>query len=297
MRNDSPSRTAAYMALFRAIESSRSSEERLFYDPLAAAFLDRRLRMAAEAARLPIVGGLVPRYIDRRWPGPRPSAVVRTRVIDEAVCEALREGCSQLVVLGAGYDTRAYRLPEAGGVETFEVDHPATQAVKRAVLGEASGVFAAHVHFVAVDFERDSLASALVKAGLQSAKRTCILWEGVFSYLTIDAIDATLRAVVETCAAGSRLILTYVDEAALRTGDERPPWITAVEDAGEPFVTGLDPAAADRFFAERGLELLHDGSTREWASRLAPRAAAKIPDFYRVAVLEIVSGAVRAQTR
>src|SRR5919201_1358617 len=146
MRRSAPSRTAAYMALFRAIESARPARERLFHDPLAGTFLDHRLRAAALAARLPIAGRLVSRYIDRRWPGPRPSGVVRTRAIDDAVSEALRAGCEQLVLLGAGYDTRAFRLSEAGEVETFEVDHPATQARKRAGLERAGAIPSARVH-------------------------------------------------------------------------------------------------------------------------------------------------------
>jgi len=287
MRAATPSRTAAYMALFRTIESSRPAEERLFDDPLAAAFLDRRLRMAAGAARLPMIGKLVPWFIDRRWPGPRLSGVVRTRVIDDAVRRALTEGFSQLVLLGAGYDTRAYRLPEAADVETFEVDHPVTQAAKRAALKRVLATASPHVHLVAVDFEHDSLAKALDAAGLRRGARTCVVWEGVFSYLTTDAIDATLRWVVETCAVGSRLILTYVDEAALRSAGEGAAWIAAVDHAGEPFITGLDPSAAADFFAARGLRLVADGSTRQWAERLAPSFATTIPDLYRVAVLEV----------
>jgi methyltransferase (TIGR00027 family) len=287
MRSNSASRTAAYMALFRAIESSRPASERLFDDRLAREFLDRRLRIAALAARVPIAGKLIPWYIDRRWPGPRPSGVVRTRAIDDAVREALTEGCRQLVLLGAGYDTRAYRLPEATGLQTFEVDHPATQSVKRAALERALGAPLLHVQFVPVDFEHDALATALEKAGLKRRERTCVVWEGVFSYLTIDAIDATLGWIVEACAAGSRLILTYVDERALRPTDHRAPWIAAVDRAGEPFVTGLDPSAAADFFAVRGLHLLADSSTRELAERLAPSAAHTIPGFYRVAVLDV----------
>jgi methyltransferase (TIGR00027 family) len=275
------------MALFRAIESSRPAGERLFADPLAAAFLDRPLRIAALAARLPVIGGVVPWYIDRRWPGPRPSGVVRTRVIDDSVRGALADGCSQLVLLGAGYDTRAYRLPEAAGVETFEVDHPVTQAAKRAALERVGATAFPRVHRVAVDFEQDSLADSLEAAGLQRSARTCVVWEGVFSYLTTDAIDATLRWVVETCAAGSRLILTYVDAAALRSAEQASPWIAAVEQAGEPFITGLDPPEAAGFFAARGLHLVADKSTREWARILAPHDASKIPDVYRVAVLDV----------
>jgi methyltransferase (TIGR00027 family) len=212
---------------------------------------------------------------------------VRTRAIDDAVREALIEGCTQLVLLGAGYDTRAYRLPEAGGVETFEVDHPVTQAAKRAALERALATPSPHVHLVALDFEHDSLAKALEEAGLKRPERTCVVWEGVFSYLTIEAIDATLHWVVGACAPGSRLIVTYVDEAVLRPADHRTAWIAAVDQAGEPFVTGLDPSGAAEFFAVRGLRLLADSSTRELAERLAPSAASAIPDFYRVAVLDV----------
>jgi methyltransferase (TIGR00027 family) len=287
MHAGTASRTAAYMALFRAIESARPAGKRLFADPFAAAFLDRPLRLAAFAARFPVVGELVPRYIDRRWPGPRPSGVVRTRVIDDAVRDALAEGCSQLVLLGAGYDTRAYRLPELAEIETFEVDHPITQDVKRAVLGRVLPNLPSRAHFVPLDFERDSLAAALVAAGFRPGAPTCVVWEGVFSYLTIGAIDRTLNWAVTACATGSRLVLTYVDEAVLRWTGKKPAWIAAVDNAGEPFITGLDPTLAAKFFAERGLHLLADESTRDSAERLDPGAAPAIPDFYRVAVLEV----------
>lgn len=274
------------MALFRAIESSRPAGARLFRDPLATAFLDPGLRLAAGAAALPMVGRLVPAYIDRRWPGPRPSAVVRTRVIDDAVRGALAGGCSQLVLLGAGYDTRALRLAEARAIEAFEVDHPVTQAAKREALARATGELPATVHFVAVNFERDSLAEALDRAGLRRGIGTCIVWEGVFSYLTPEAIDATLRWTVQVSGPGSRLILTYIDAEALRPTGRTPAWIAAVERAGEPFATGLDPEEAAGFFADRGLRLVSDESTRESAASLLPEAAETIPGFYRVAVLE-----------
>jgi methyltransferase (TIGR00027 family) len=289
VRVGSASQTAEYVALFRAIETARPEDERLFSDPLAAAFLTGRLKRAALAARMPLGGDAVSRYIDTRWPGPRLSAVVRTRVIDDAVREALGAGCAQLVLLGAGYDTRPYRLPEAAGVDAFEVDHPATQAIKREVLERELPAIPEAVRFVAVDFERDSLADALDAAGLRRDVKTCVVWEGVFSYLTIEAIDATLGWCVGACPPGSRLILTYLDQQAIEKRGERSAWIAAVEDAGEPFITGLDPSDAPRFFAERGLELLSDESTRESAQRLLPRNADGMLGFYRVAELEVSS--------
>lgn len=271
-----PSRTAEYMALFRALETARGG---LCDDPHAHRFLGRRLGLAAAAARVPLTGRLVPWYIDRRWPGPRPSGVVRTRLIDDLVRAALAGACDQLVLLGAGYDTRGLRI--AGG-PVFEVDHPATQERKRARLGAVPD----RVHFVPVDFEHDDLRASLRAAGFHEGEPVCVVWEGVFSYLTVEAIDTTLASMTAACGPGSRLVLTYIDQAAL----DAPPeaWIDAVVEAGEPFVTGLAPHEAPAFFAARGLTLRSDVSTREAAAAHLPaREVARIPPIYRVAELSL----------
>src|SRR5689334_8034180 len=99
MKSNQPSRTAEYMALFRALESCQPPSRRLFVDPFAAALLSGRLAYAARLARLPLVGSLVPWLIDRGWPLTRSSGVVRTRLIDDAVRDALSDGASQLLLL------------------------------------------------------------------------------------------------------------------------------------------------------------------------------------------------------
>ena len=133
--NATPSRTAEYMALFRALETTNAADRRLFADRDAKRFLRPALRVVVTAARLPAVRAALVAFIDRRWPGPRLSGVVRTRVIDDFVVSAIEGGCTQLVLLGAGYDTRATRLSQVADAAVFEVDHPATQARKRSVLG------------------------------------------------------------------------------------------------------------------------------------------------------------------
>src|ERR1019366_2153848 len=111
MKDDHESSTAAYMALFRAVESARPAEGRLFSDPLAKSLLPTSLRLVADVARVPVIGRAVPAILDLGWPRTRSSGVVRTRLIDTMVEEALADGAAQLVLLGAGYDSRAYRLP------------------------------------------------------------------------------------------------------------------------------------------------------------------------------------------
>src|ERR1700754_1776195 len=104
------SRTAEYMAFFRALESVRPQGERLFVDPFAERFVGRGLRRGVWLSRWPWLAGWVNRYADWRLPGARTSAIARTKLIDDAFGDALRDGIRQVVILGAGFDCRAYRL-------------------------------------------------------------------------------------------------------------------------------------------------------------------------------------------
>jgi methyltransferase (TIGR00027 family) len=290
MKSGTPARTAEYMALFRALESARSPGRRLFEDRDAERFLRPTMRAVARAARVPLAQSSIVAFIDRRWPGPRPSGVVRTRVIDDFVTDALRDGCTQLLLLGAGYDTRATRLRAAASSTVFEVDHPVTQARKR----KAAGMHGTQVRYVPLDFESDPLAPALLDAGFDRIQRTCVVWEGVFSYLTPEAIDVTLAALVGLCAAGSRIVLTYVDQRAIDEPDAHSQaWFGAVTGVGEPFRTGLDPSCASAFFATRGLGMLNDESTADAAERLGTGNARAIPGFYRLATVAVGASSTR----
>ena len=285
MRAGERSRTAEYMALFRALETARPPERRLFADPRAASFLTTPLAQVASAARLPLLRAVVPRVIDRRFPGPRLSAVARTKVLDDAVVAAIEGGVEQLVVLGAGYDSRAYRLPGCGRLAVFEVDHPDTQAVKREVLARTLGGLPAHVVFVAVDFDHDDLATALDRAGFRAGRPTFVLWEGVASYLTPEAVDATVRWAHDAAGEPGELAFTYVHRGLIDGTVAFPhaeAWARSVADAGEPFVFGFDPAELPDYLGERGWTLLEDISTTEALTRhgLDPRG---VPAFYRIA--------------
>jgi methyltransferase (TIGR00027 family) len=228
---------------------------------------------------------MVVAFIDWRWPGPRLSGVVRTRAIDDFVVSAINDGCTQLLLLGAGYDTRALRLPVVASTTAFEVDHPTTQARKRKALGTSSG----NVRYIPLDFEHDCLETALADSELDPEQRACVVWEGVFSYLTPEAIDLTLSALVKLCAPGSQVLLTYVDQSALDyPRSQGPAWLAAVRAVGEPFRSGLHPSRARTFFGERDLTLRNDESTTEVAHRLGVAGAQTIPSFYRLATLEVI---------
>jgi methyltransferase (TIGR00027 family) len=282
------SRTAQHVTLFRAIETARR-RDRVIDDPYAVTFLSGRYGLLARLARVPAVRLLLERYLDRRFPGgPRASAVARTRLIDDLVGEA-RPG--QVVLLGAGYDSRAYRLPALRSARVFEVDHPATQATKRrAVAARVEPGRRAHVRFVAVDLLRDDLAAALDAAGFDRDEPTVVVWEGVTNYLTADAVDTTLRKLAGLVASGSRIVFTYVDRAALDgTGDFRGVWQDAVRKHGEPWTFGLGPDELPGYLAERNLALTLDLSTRDAADRYLVPLGRREPAaaFYRIAQAEV----------
>ena len=288
MKQDHESSTAAYMALFRAVESARRRRPPLFDDPLAAGLLPPSLRVVADVARLPLIGRAVPALLDIGWPRTRSSGVVRTRMIDELVAASTSDGATQLVLLGAGYDSRAYRLPEARRLTVFEVDHPATQRVKRARL-DALGSTVGHVRFVAVDFALDDVAAALVDAGFDRRARSVVLWEGVVSYLHAPVVDRTVALLSGLCAQGSRVVFTYVDGRALDGSvrfAEAKRWGSWVRANGEPFVFGFRPDELGPYLADRGFHLDSDRTTAEVARGYAATLGRHElgSELYRVAV-------------
>jgi methyltransferase (TIGR00027 family) len=262
---DRASFTAETVALMRALETHRGPGRRLFSDPHAEPFTRGRLRVLARCSRVPGIGGVAAWAYDCvAGPGPRPSAVARTRFIDDVVT-GRAPGVDQLVLLGAGFDTRAHRLPALAGVTTFEVDHPATQARKIAIVA-GEGLDARGVVYVPVDFERDRLDDALVASGFDPARPAVFVWEGVTNYLTATAVDATLATLRELAAPGSTLVVTYVHSGVLdgtATFREAGRWVHNVERAGEPWTFGLDPGEVPAFLRARGFDLVVDVSTRQ----------------------------------
>jgi methyltransferase (TIGR00027 family) len=281
------------MALFRALESCRLPRaERLFEDPLAVAFLGRPLRLAVGLARLPLLGRLVPAFIDRRWPGARSSGVARTRLIDDLLLAALRQGAAeQVVLLGAGFDCRALRLPGIERARVFEVDRPATLRAKQGRLRRRLRL-PDHVVFAEADLEHQDLETVLRSTGFDPRARSFFVWEGVTNYLTADAVDATLRRIAALAAPGSRLLFTYVHRGLL---DGSVPFhggsrlAGTLRRIGEPWTFGLDPEEVSGFLDRRGFRLLEDWGASDYRSRYLGRHSRDMRgyEFYRAALAEV----------
>lgn len=284
-----PSRTAELVALFRALESRLSADRRLFDDPYARAFLGARLGTVLALARAPLAGELVIQTIDRGWPGARAWVAVRTRFIDDALIAALAEGIGQVVIMGSGFDTRAYRVPGVERARVFELDAPTTLRIKRERIEALLGALPSHVSMVAIDFEREGLQATLARAGFRPQEPALFIWEGVTAYLSAAAVDATLRALATLAPSRSRLVFTYLDHATLEGRGRMPGARTTmafVRQAGEPFRFGFDPGELPAYLAKRGFELREDLTAAELAVRFLPplgrRPAAT--GFYHVAL-------------
>ncbi|HOX42444.1 MAG TPA: class I SAM-dependent methyltransferase [Myxococcota bacterium] len=293
MRPGTASRTAEYAAAFRALESvRRPASARLFEDPFAVHFLDAGLRRFVWLAGLPAVGPAVFTYVDRRWPGAMTSGIARTRLIDDHLRAALRAGIAQVVLLGAGFDCRAHRLPELAACPVFEVDHPDTQTRKRACLARRPTPPRGQVSYVGADLAREELGGVLRASGLDARAPALVVWEGVTHYLGAQAVDASLRALAGLLAPGSRLVFTYLHRGLLAGSAEFADARTSREQVardGEPWIFGLEPAELPAFLEARGLALREDLGAEEYRARCWGERGRRMRGFrfYRVALAEV----------
>ena len=240
---------------------------------------------------MPGCGAALRAAIDRRWPGVRTSVVARTRLIDDTLGDLPDEQLGQVVILGAGFDSRPYRLGRLQGGSIFEVDHPATQEVKRHALLRALGSLPTNVTFVPSDFNSHDLGPAMAAAGYSKATPTMLLWEGVTNYLDEGAVDATVCWCADA-APGSLLLFTYVHSYVL-THPERfaraARLHATLQKVDERLTFGMDPDSMSDFLAQRGLDRQRDLGAADYRARyFGPRAQAMVGhEFYRVALARI----------
>jgi len=193
--------------------------------------------------------------------------IARTRFIDERLEAAVQGGIGQLVIMGAGFDSRAYRFaPILDRVKVFEIDRPDTQQVKIRRVRKAIGAAPPNLTYVPVDFREKNFGEALLEAGYQPDRKTFFIWEGVTMYLPGDAVRETLRWIATHSAPGSSIVFDYAYEGIVRTiqsidpeklseaarkGYERFKQLTA----REPWIFGLPDRNEAEFLRDLGLEL------------------------------------------
>jgi methyltransferase (TIGR00027 family) len=184
----------------------------------------------------------------------------RTQLFDEVFLDALDRGFPQVVLLGAGMDTRALRFEDRNrGTMIFELDIDATQRHKREVYERKKTALPKSLVFVSIDFNKQRLADVLSEAGYRQGQQTLFLWEGVTMYLEAEAVDGTLAFIHSSAAEGSIVAFDYVRASVLRRENtlygEKATYGTVAR-ANEGWVFGIEDGAIEGFLAERGFRLL-----------------------------------------
>jgi len=193
-------------AICRLVEQYQPPEMRLFNDPVIEEIVAWPIKAAM---RFSAVRNFFLRKTEEIAEGTYGVLICRVRYGDDLIAAAMSDGIEQLVILGAGLDTRAYRLPRIDRMRIFEVDLPKEQNDKKAKLAKYLGRRPRNVTFVPIDFNVDTLESVFAGTSFDSSKPAVFIWEGVTQYISEDAVRKTL-AFVGKSAPGSKIALTYV---------------------------------------------------------------------------------------
>jgi methyltransferase (TIGR00027 family) len=205
-------------------------------------------------------------YAEWRGPGVMGLLVCRDRYIDDEMQRCLQESMEQIVILGAGFDSRAYRFKDLiGNARIFEVDHPATQQVKLERLKAIFGSIPQYVTYVPIDFEQQTLRQRLQECGYRTDLKTLFIWQGVIYYLEPGAADSTLTFIARNSSPGSALIFDYINQSLLDLQNHsevrnmrRYRGLT-----GEPLKSGIPDGSIAAYLQSRGFILQNNIQSQE----------------------------------
>jgi methyltransferase (TIGR00027 family) len=243
---------------WRAVESLRPDDERICYDPVASklmgpfwsclsgnGFIKRRLIQ----------------QLDREDTGVANWIVGRTRYIDDFLKMQIEEGIKQLVILGAGYDTRAYRIHKLEEVRIFELDHVASLKFKVARVRIALKSLPKNLVYVPIDFAAEKLEAKLVQRIYDRSLKTLFIWEGVTMYLTAEAVNQTLAFIAGNAAKGSSVVFDYLFESVVDGTSalmEARKLRQTTSRLGEPLLFGIGEDSIKGFLSSKGFEVVQN---------------------------------------
>src|ERR1700722_1207201 len=236
MKENTASGTAMSVAEVRPAHQLIDDEPRILNDPVA-------LQLIGQEAIEAIQGNASLRS-NTRFAAFRAHIVMRNRYAEDCLSAAVERGVSQYVLLGAGYDTFAYRQPPwAAGLQIFEVDHPVTQAAKRELLASCGVAVPANLSFAPVNFESESLREGLARAGFDFSKATFFSCLGVLVYLDEKSVEELFR-FAGAMRPGSEIVFTFSQpDVALDAGEleVRAKINATVSEMGEPWRSYFEP--------------------------------------------------------
>ena len=213
VNRENPSKMAEGIAMQRFGESAKPEGERICYDPYAVYFISQEI--IEFGMKHPEEAKALIENTEKLFPGLSSSIMARVRYFDDFTKKSIAEGIEQLVVLGAGYDTRAYRIDELKDIKVFEVDHPNTQSFKIQKVKEIFGSLPGHVVYVPVDFEEETFGQKLFDNGYDPSKKTLFIMEGLIMYIPPKAVAETLKFIVKNSGKDSAVIFDYYPESVV----------------------------------------------------------------------------------
>jgi methyltransferase (TIGR00027 family) len=249
------SRTAAYTCFSRACATREKDPHFRGPDTMAEVILPPVPRFMLEYAPLR-------KFLMRKMfpAGIYEYVCARTKVMDAAFLEALEDRFAQIVLLGAGFDTRALRFADRNhGTKVFELDAPTTQEPKFEIFRKKRLNIPPELAFASIDFDREDIFDVLTRAGYRDGQKTLFLWEGVSMYLSAQAVDGTLAFIQKHAARGSQFVFDYIYASVLRQENRyygEQGIFETVAKTGEGWMFGLEEGEVEPFLAERGFEML-----------------------------------------
>ena len=253
-----PGKMAEAIAMMRAYESSKPGDERICYDPYALYFINPKIL----------------EYVAKHQGEANASAennsgsiVARVRYFDDFVKKSVNEGLEQLVIFGAGFDTRAYRIKGLENIKVFEVDHHDTQGFKVQKIKEIFGSIPEHVVYIPVDFETQTLSERLFDNGYNQSMKTLFIMEGLVMYISPEGIAETLSFIAENSSKGSAVIFDYFPESVV-DGTNKLEIAQDIRNfaiqQGEPLKFGIKEDKLEEFLSTFGFSNIQNVSPEDY---------------------------------
>jgi methyltransferase (TIGR00027 family) len=266
---EGPSKMAEGIAMQRFAESNKSKETRVCYDPYAIHFISPEI--IEFGIKHPDETKTRVEEMENLLPGLSSSIVARVRYFDDFVKKSIEEGVEQLVILGAGYDTRAYRIEGLKAkVKVFEVDHPNTQSFKKEKIKEIFGSIPDYVTYVSIDFETGKLDQMLFENGYDKSLQTLFIMEGLIMYIPPESVDETLNFIAKNSGKGSEIIFDYYPESVvdgtteLAIGQNIRNFLIKLE---EPLKFGIEEKTIEKFLSGYGFSKIEDVNSQNYKNK------------------------------
>ena len=278
--------TAQGVAKQRLIESLAKPNKRVIYDPYAKYFV-------LGASIIKLLGHKISVWLgDKIVPGMHEHLICRTRFIDDLIEESTSAGIEQYVILGAGYDSRAYRLKLPPKLKIFEVDQPEVQVIKKSKLPKSISN-GDNIIYVSIDFNNQSLKEQLLDAGFDKSKSTIYTLEGVSQYIPKEALSSTLKELATLNAnSNSKIFISYVNKLLLEDskacfgmGYSRPEkaikFITnGAKKVGEPWISFYSAKEIQNLLSENGFIVIENQTLADLNSKYFAPVGRLIPEDF-----------------